>query len=426
MTQARRAKPRGRARRGRLAVLGLALALALGFGVARSAHANLEEFSTFDVARAEEDDESLLDHYLTRFPEIWNDEWSRSASGFRTAEGCLTSGQWFIITEFKSRAPLGQRAHLDITYLQHNDNESSYDWVDLSFRFPTRAGSFGVRFRPSYDKSRQDFAALWETGADTTRLHVQLAFQIEDMLNNLWEFRQARVGNASEPYERHPFEPSAQIAWRDRHVQIETGARWSTPSWKRIDSATGPEERLSLWGALGWATVRTQALGLGWEARAWNQQAKSAQDVLVAPVSVALSFRRHWSTELAARRVLNPRLSIEGRWIYEERVQIERGTLGYASLTAVDRGLAAELDWTIAPHTHARFGYLHDQITIADVGNRGWFTWGSRKESRAILGLSARFGRVTVAGVEGIELDAESYQVSFHHDKGFLQLQTTF
>jgi hypothetical protein len=27
---------------------------------------------------------------------------------------------------------------------------------------------------------------------------------------------------------------------------------------------------------------------------------------------------------------------------------------------------------------------------------------------------------------EGVELDAEPYEVSFHHDKGFLHLQTTF
>jgi len=55
----------------------------------------------------------------------------------------------------------------------------------------------------------------------------------------------------------------------------------------------------------------------------------------------------------------------------------------------------------------------------------GW-TWGTRKESRAYLGLELLLGRVRVQGIEGIELDSEPYEVTFHHDKGFLQLQTTF
>ena len=73
-----------------------------------------------------------------------------------------------------------------------------------------------------------------------------------------------------------------------------------------------------------------------------------------------------------------------------------------------------------------RFGLLHNRIGITRQGLIPDFTWGTRKESRAFIGLQARFGRVRVAGIEGIELDSEPYQVSFHHDKGFLQLQTTF
>ena len=42
------------------------------------------------------------------------------------------------------------------------------------------------------------------------------------------------------------------------------------------------------------------------------------------------------------------------------------------------------------------------------------------------MGLRARFGKVSVEGIEGIELDQEPYQVVWHHDKGFLKLQTTF
>jgi hypothetical protein len=54
------------------------------------------------------------------------------------------------------------------------------------------------------------------------------------------------------------------------------------------------------------------------------------------------------------------------------------------------------------------------------------FSFGTRSESRLYLGLALRIGRIQVAGVEGIELDDEPYDVRIVHDKGFLQLQTTF
>jgi hypothetical protein len=51
---------------------------------------------------------------------------------------------------------------------------------------------------------------------------------------------------------------------------------------------------------------------------------------------------------------------------------------------------------------------------------------GARNESRAYVGLALRFGRLSLTATEGIELDPERYEVWNHHDKGFLQLQTTF
>src|SRR5262249_50312728 len=80
----------------------LALVLALGGVVlapARPAHAGTEEFSTFDVATMEEDDESLMDHVLLRPPREWRSEWERAPQAIRTSQGCLTSGQWFIDTD---------------------------------------------------------------------------------------------------------------------------------------------------------------------------------------------------------------------------------------------------------------------------------------------------------------------------------------
>ena len=76
------------------------------------AFAGTEQFSTFDVEAQEEDDESLLDHLLTRPPRAWRDEWEHSTQAVRTSQGCLTSGQWFIDTQLKLSAPLGERARL--------------------------------------------------------------------------------------------------------------------------------------------------------------------------------------------------------------------------------------------------------------------------------------------------------------------------
>jgi hypothetical protein len=69
---------------------------------------------------------------------------------------------------------------------------------------------------------------------------------------------------------------------------------------------------------------------------------------------------------------------------------------------------------------------MRDRVTVDQRGALPGFTYGTRNETRIHLGLQARFGRVLVQGVEGVELDREPYEVSFHHDKGFLQLQTTF
>jgi len=69
---------------------------------------------------------------------------------------------------------------------------------------------------------------------------------------------------------------------------------------------------------------------------------------------------------------------------------------------------------------------LYDRISVAQSGAIFRQSYGSRTESRAYIGLAARFGRIVVSGVEGIELDPEPYEVWFVHDKGFLQLQAVF
>ena len=94
-----------------LALAGLVALLALA---PRRACATAEEFSTFNVEPQEEDDESALDHLLTRPPREWREEWERAPQAFRTSEGCLTSGQWFELNDLKIETALGRQARFAV------------------------------------------------------------------------------------------------------------------------------------------------------------------------------------------------------------------------------------------------------------------------------------------------------------------------
>jgi hypothetical protein len=403
-----------------LALLALAAPLA--------ARAGTEEFSTFDVARPEEDDESLFDHLLTRPPRAWREEWERATQVLRTSQGCLTSGQWFIETDMKLRSPLGRRARLGIDLRQSESDEISYDYLDFSFRFPTRFGTPGAMFRPLYDKSRQDFGVTWEAGTDTGAVLARATFTFEDMFNNLWAFRQTRVGEASEPYERHPYEPALEFRARGDGWRAELSGKYLTPSRKRVAGYTLflTPRRQTLWGALANAGLEARALGVDWELRAANRQARSTDETVGPGTGSDDVFRRGWSAEAAAHWPLATRLLAEARWIYEARAQRWGPPVGPATFDAIDRLLQFDAQWEARPSLIVRLGILHDQIGIAQTGTRPYSTWGSRKESRAYVGLIARFGRVSVQGLEGLELDHEAYDVWLIHDKGFLHLQTTF
>lgn len=402
-----------------------ALALALGFLGAETARATTEEFSTFDVAAQEEDDESLLDHYLTRAPRTWRDEWESAPQAIRTSQGCLTSGQWFIDTDMKVRSALGRRARLGIDLRQSESDAASYDYLDFSFLFPTRYGTPGIMFRPLFDKSRQDVAVSWEAGAETTAVHARVVFTMEDLFNNLWAFRQTRVGHESEPYTRHPFEPAASVTIRQPRWRAEIGGRYLSPSVQRLVSGDEILRVRSLWGALAHGSLEVDALGCDWELAAANQQASSTDQALDPFVGRGHVFRRRWSAETSVRRALWPRLTAEARFLYQERDQGLGAPTGPARFEGIDRMIALETLYALTPAFTARVGGLYDRITIDKVGALP-FSYGTRVESRAYVGLVARFGRVSVSGIEGIELDPEPYDVWGVHDKGFLHLQATF
>ena len=416
-----------RAARPRVA-LTLAALLALAIFAARSAHATAEEFSTFSVERQEEDDETALDHLMTRFPLAWRDTWERSPLVFRTSEGCLTSGQWFQWTDLKLETALGKRASLGVGYIQRRDNTVSYDDLALSFRYPIRAGRIAVDFHPTYDKSRQDFALTWDTGPDTTALYALVRFTIEDMLNNLWAWRQSRVGDQSEPYLKHPYVPEAQIISRHPGLRLDLGARWLTPSEKQVLGlfAYSPPRIQSLWGALGWAGAEADLAGFHLETRAENKQARSTDQVTDYSSGDHYDFRRQWSAGVALSHPIATRTTLLGRYVYQARTEVYGEGIGPGRFDGLDRIAQIEVARDFAPGWNLRAGGLYDRVGYSREGTTPYTSEQRVKESRAYVGLLAKFGNVSVEGTEGIELDTEPYQVVWHHDKGFLKLQCTF
>jgi hypothetical protein len=391
------------------------------------AHASVEEFSTFDVLRMDADDESFLDRYLARPPAEWRTEWEGATGGVRADQGCLTSETWYQSNEFKARAPLGRRSWLDVGFLQRTDLEASWEWFQFDFHRATdHYGVLGWRVRPTYEKSQQDFAVMWDGGDATTPLQGRATFTFEDAFNKFWEFRTARVGNHAEPYAAHPFEPALAGAWRGPRHLVEVSGTWLTPSHKDIlDPDPALAGTYALWGAK-LAARAERTLGAQQVVAAFEDiQARSEQTLGSRPGNGRV-FRRRWTAEMAVRRDLAPRLRLEARYLYQDRDQSWLPPAGQAEFRALDRTGALELGWRAHPDWLLKTGLLYDRIGVAQAGWPPGFVYRSRKETRAYFGFQARFDKVQFQVVEGIELDAEPYSVTFHHDKTFLHLQTTF
>ena len=407
-----------------------AAALALFLALAPvPARATTEEFSTFDVTAMEEDDESILDHLLTAQPVEWRDDWERHPLAFRMGQGCFTSGQWIIDSDLKLKAPIGGSAWVAVEDRRYESDEATDRHTDLWLRFGTRIGTVGGYFRPYHDKSRQDFGFAWETGNDTLGFQSQVLLTIEDTFNNLWEFRQTRVGNLSEPYERRPYEPSLRFVQRSARWRAELSGKWLTPSRKQTISLITPDtsgyRTGTLWGALGEGLLEVDALGFRWSAAGGVKQAQSTYNERTPDAEGSL-WRSLWRAELGAKRRILPHTTLSLRGIYIERDQDVNPPLGDNRFRAIDRVVWLESWSRLTDRFDLRLGAMHDRITVAESGPIPRGGYGSRTEGRAYFGLSARFGNMTIVGVEGIELDNEPYDVWFVHDKGFLTFQITF
>jgi hypothetical protein len=403
---------------------GRAAALILFLAWPATLRAGTEDFSTFSVYEQQIDDESMLDHLLTRAPEAWRETRGRSAQSLSTSQGCLTSSRWLIDTKLKVRAPLGDHASFGLDVRDEQSDIVSVQYFDFSFRFPTAHGTPGAYYRPLADKSRQDFGVFWEFGAETSDVVTRLTFTFEDVFNSLWAFRQTAVGDVSEPYEQHPYEPALWMRVLKPAGRLEIGGQWLTPSRKRFETGSGAVERhATLWGALGFATLEAKRRGLGLELTSSMRQALS-RATLPSSTLYGGDYRRQWSVESALSQDLGVTSAAELRWIYRESFEESDAPFPSARLATIDRVIQLEAR-TQRGWIGGRAGGLYDRITVDHQGDPlpGYAT---RNESRAYLGLSARFGRVVMDVVEGIELDPEPYDVWGVHDKAFAHLQTTF
>ncbi len=412
----------------------LLLACACSLLAAGRARASYEEFSTLNVAVEEEDDENLLDHVLTEPPKDWFDEWELATRAFRSSQGCFTSGQWYLDHELKVKVPMGDTTYFDLGIRDVSDDESTYGWTQFDLRFPVAGtGLWGVRFRPSFDKSRQDLGILWDHGTAVTPLQIQAVMGLEDIFNKFWSLRQTRVGDDAEPYLQHPYEPALRVVWRGYGPRFETNVKYLTPSRKQFLTIDPTQRRIEdLWGLKNDAEL-SQRFGRYVGALDYEMVQASSYAYWEQQPGDHHEYARRWRGEGRLMRRFGRQGSVSLRYFYQERTQVWRPVLP-ATLGVIDRMPMVEGSFRAKWNTDVRVGFMRNRITVSGYpggltfidGGLRLLTFGTRVETRAFFSLQKQFGRVRIEGTEGIELDREPYPVTFHHDKGFIHIQTTF
>ena len=405
----------------------LSCTLALWALLAGPAGASYEEFKTVDMGKPEEDDESVLDHYLVRPPMDWYDEWWQANGSFRTSQGCLTAGRWYMDNLFRVRAPMGDTTKLDLEMQQVEDDEAQYEWLHLGVRFPLpRMGLWGLRFTPAFEKSRQDAALLWDSGTPSSPFQLQAVMGIEDVFNNFWQSRQVEVSKEAQPYERHPYEPALRLHWRGAGPRARAGGKWLTPSVKRFDTEDPALRRKEyLWGAKGDAAVAQRVgrgvLDLGFE----TVQSWSKAEWQQVPGDHHL-YSRRWRVEGGYSFPYGEHASLNARFVYQERFQVWGPPIADAMRDCIDRMPILETAFQLPLQMRMSTGYMLNRITVVEQGTPPTGSYGTRHENRMYITLRVRVGRVLVEGTEGIELDKEKYDVAFVHDKGFVHILVPF
>jgi hypothetical protein len=397
---------------------------------APSARASTEDFSTFHVEAQEEDDESLLDHLQTRYPADWEHEWEAGGQALRTSQGCLTAGQWLTDTQLRLSTPVGRAMLFGFDLRQELSDEVSVEHYDLTLWYlAPRGARVGWLFRPFHDKSLQDMGLLWSAGVDTAGFQVQGAFVLEDVFNNFWAFRQRRVGGLSEPYRKRPYEPALRLAWHGPRASLVLDGVWLTPSRKSIQVlySGGAGQAYALWGARAGLRLEALVAGIRGSLRAWNKQARDGSGPEDGS-PLAADYRRQWQVVLELERALGARAALRTLALYGERWERYTPTPEPRLLAAVDRAAGLSADLRMHPSLTATAGVLAARLGVDQEGPLAGrvVSYGTRTESRAYVGMQARFANVRVAATEGFELDREPYEVWFIHDKAFFQIMARF
>src|SRR5215471_3483464 len=326
------------------------------------ARASYEEFSTLNVGVSEGDDEYMFDQELSRPPLWWHDEYNLNSNAFRSSMGCFTAGQWHIDNNLKFTVPLGDTARFTLDYLEYADMEAAYSWTRLEARFPMfNTGVWGFRYTPNFDKSRQDFALMWEHGNARSPFQIQAAFTLEDFFNNFWSQRQVKVGGQPEPYIRHPYEPALNVTWRGGGPKFSANAKWLTPSTKRFET-TDPALRRTekLWGAKGNSVV-SQSIGRTTVEGAFEMVTASSWADWDQVAGDHHQFARRWRITGSLTQDFGEDAHVALRYYYMDRTQVWRPPVGNAQLNVIDRCVMLD-SWFKAPwELGARVGIMRDR-----------------------------------------------------------------
>src|SRR5262249_43602463 len=206
----------------------------------------------------------------------------------------------------------------------------------------------------------------------------------------------------------------------------DANVRWLTPSNKRfVTRDTLLLRREVLWGVKHDASLAQRFGRYGVMAR-FEQVQASRFAYWNYQFGDHHVFNRRWRGEGLFSRTIGEHASVTLRYFYQERTEVWRPPISNVTLGGIDRMPMVEGACRAAWDLRVRVGFLRNRITVTDDGGTPVATYGTRVETRAFFGLQKQFGRVRLQGIEGIELDKEPYPVTFHHDKGFLHIQTTF
>jgi hypothetical protein len=142
-------------------------------------------------------------------------------------------------------------------------------------------------------------------------------------------------------------------------------------------------------------------------------------------------FGRRWRVKGSVTQAVGENAHVAVRYFYMDRTQVYRPPIADATLNVIDRCVMIDSwfdgPWGLGFHV----GGMRDRVTVwsdktIPLYTPPLYTHGTRHETRVFISIQKLFGKVRVRGIEGMELDQEPYEVSFHHDKGFFQLQTAF